>query len=313
MKATMIAPAEADDFIDPQRTIILDEVGSISVSTKYHLREIHGISFSKEDTLRGVTAEARELRKHDPFVEKQLDALRTYAKTKMDYLASNLGATLSEVEFDSKTWQFHAFADKGDGSTGERLLVDVICTDEHRSVLGQSNLYRKTERKRRFLMRVYMVELEKRLRAEGIGDVKNKELNLALSKSGFDFEAAFAYALDHIYTPLKKIYIEVQGLFVKKRKTKSDLKMLEGMSDEVPLARLDERAKISRTIQTKIDALEQRISALKEEGLLMVRELRSKLEVQGVRLTTKQVRFCIQKNNWNTDNAFTELLLSHCH
>ena len=313
MKATMIAPAEADDFIDPQKTIILDKVGSISVSTN-HLREIHGISFSKEDTLRGVTAEARELRKHDTLVEQQLDALRTYAKTKMDYLASNLGATLSEVEFDSKTWQFHAFADKGDGSTGEKLVVDVICTDEHRSLLGQSNLYRKTELKRRFLMRrVYMVELEKRLRAEGIGDVKNKELNLALSKSGFDFEAAFAYALDHIYTPLKKLYIEVQALHAKKRKTKSDLKILEGMSDEVPLARLGERAKISRTIQTEIDALEQGISALREEGLLMVRELRSKLEVQGVRLTTQKVRLCVEKNNWNTDNAFTELLLSHCH
>ena len=53
MKATMIALAEGDNF-DPQ-TIILDKVGAISVSTKHQLREIHGISFSKEETLRGVT------------------------------------------------------------------------------------------------------------------------------------------------------------------------------------------------------------------------------------------------------------------
>ena len=306
--APAAAPAPAVDL--PPQTIILAEVGDISVSNKHQLRQIYDISFSDEDTLRSVTAEVRELSKQHTLVVGQLEALQTYAKVRLDYLANTTGATLRNVKFDAKTWQFHAFADKGDGSTSEKLVVDVISTAEHQSVVDESNLFNQLIRKRNFLLHVYKVELERRLKAEGIKHVTSIELKSALLKSGFDFEAAFEYALDHIYTPLKKINIELQLCYSELRKAKSDLVRLDDITNEVPLVQLGDQNKSSRTIQTEIDALQQRIRALKEKGLLIVRLFRSKLEEQGACFTHKEVRLCIQRNNWNTDNASTELLQS---
>jgi hypothetical protein len=220
-----------------------------------------------------------------------------------------MGATLKDVEYDEQKWQYHALAVKGDGSPTEKLVVDVITTLDQQSLVEESNLQKQLARKRMFLLRVYKTELENRLNADGIKIVRNQEVYLALEKSGFDLEEAFEYAVDHIYTRLKRINIEIKDLYTKLRKAKSDLGTLRDASDDVPLIKLgrQDKSKII-ALQNEIGAMETRRLSLKEEGLTIVRDFENKLRAHGTRFSQNDIRECIQRNNWNTDKAFTELI-----
>lgn len=282
--------------------------------------EKYGITFNSEETLKTVWDERGATIKIVTSIRKEHAALVEKKRKELHSQARTIGGRLRSITFDhdSATWMAKVYKGVGRNTTFLTITIPVLTNERHRSLNENLPLSDKKESrlniKWSIIFDAYKEELTKMLFNSGIQVATPKELFIALSKSNWDLEEAFSYAMHHIYTPLKMIMIELLMIRSEVKGLRRDMKLLctEKANDDLVRREQDtmcEMEEQKNEMNHQIKMLIERNSELRKEVFHLKSTLMSRLVEACVHNIERDVvMYRLRKNHWNLDETMDQII-----
>jgi uncharacterized protein YukE len=174
--------------------------------------------------------------------------------------------------------------------------------------------------KTRIIFHAYTTELRNAITSKGVAVVKNFHIMKSLRLADYNLEGALSYAMENIYTPLKRNMINkgvlgkmLRKLLEEKLKLSSEVNDDDsGDEDPTTLAELKEKAERVEVLDEQIKALKKSMSMLDEEREVELDDLISRLKACGAppRRTRKSYVSHLLSNRfyWNDKETYNYIV-----
>ena len=284
------------------------------------LTKRRGIVFHPEDTLKSALNERTEM----AMYSTKFNDINSKERNNLWTTAKEMKGDVHNIRFDKAkcilVGEFIKDKEKEEAEDITSISISRKVSSEYYILSQQAKRYNTACGKIEAIEKAYREKLIKMLNHLGIRHVRSLELRLALRRSDYDLYAAFEYATQNIYTPLKLIMSElwlisgqVTDLKSKRKKLDDDWTHENIKDHKCPskskVAFDDENVKI----KTEIRLLSERHGILLTKSKQMRMEFLSKFVICGTKEVNKlKVMQNLKSKNWNMNETY-KYITKHCN